>query len=127
MRGLSVVLACSVWPPVAAIYSIAGLVVWGPLTQRDGYVITPRSVVETLKKCWGSVSASRSFLGGEYLSSVPPKVGVLQFLGNICFWIFVLGCKARIPSTLALARRAAEYSPCTHALCLIKQPLTQAR
>eukprot|EP00892_Ulva_mutabilis_P001697 jgi/Ulvmu1/11528/UM078_0017.1 len=96
-----------VWPAVAAIYGVIGVVVWGPLTQRDGYVITPRSALETLKKCWGGVSKSRSFLGGEYLSSVPPKVGMLQFLMNIFFWIFVLGCKVCVDYLLVIRQLPA--------------------
>lgn len=93
---LSTGVVCSVWPVVAAIYGVIGIVMWGPLTQRDGYVITPRSALESLKRCWGAVSSSRAFLGGEYIASVPPKVGVLQFAANIIFWLFVLGCKVRL-------------------------------
>lgn len=95
-------MACSVWPPVAAIYGTVHVVVWGPLTQRDGYVITPRSALEALKKCWGFMSSSRALLGGEYMASVPPKVGVLQFITNMFFWTFVLGCKVCLLSSASI-------------------------
>ena len=68
---------------------------WGPLTQRDGYVITSIQLYDWFKSLWKCCAGrkSRTFLSGEYVTSVPPRVGWSQFIRNVLFWLFVIAIK----------------------------------
>jgi hypothetical protein len=88
---------------------VAAVLIWGPLTQRDGYVITPSSMYAALTQRRagnrGSTAkdgvSSGTYLRGEYMAAVPPKVGWHQFLRNVIFWSAVVGlkvCVRRVPA-----------------------------
>lgn len=83
---------------IAGLYGAAMLIIWGPLTQRDGYVITGTQVIDWLKSLWKCCAGkqSRTFLSGEYVRGVPPKVGWSQFIRNMLFWLVVIGIKVRL-------------------------------
>jgi hypothetical protein len=84
---------------VAAAYAIAWAALWGPLTMRDGYVITGAAL-----RSW--FSKTNLIQGGEYMSTAP-KVGYSQFLRNVVFWMFVISIKVCDPS---LPAPAADYA-----------------
>jgi hypothetical protein len=71
------------------------LLVWGPLTMRDGYTVTLDSVYGTISRCCGAVAGtgSKNTLGSEYMGANQPKVGIFQFLRNVLFWTVVIGLK----------------------------------
>ena len=97
---------CSVWEYVACIYVLIAVVVWGPLTQRDGYVITPSTLYASLTQRRSqtangtgnkALQKGSQHLRGEYLASVPPKVGWSQFFRNVVFWSAVVTLKVSSP------------------------------
>jgi hypothetical protein len=91
---------CSLWPYVAAIYSIVFLALW-VLTMRPGYVTTDTSALAGVASCWGKcvkcmnwrgTSAATALTAGEFVS-VAPRVHTMQFVRNMLFWVFVLAMK----------------------------------
>ena len=90
--------AYRLWGWVSAGYAVWFLIVWGPLTMRDGYTVTLDSVYSYIARCCGMVAGtgSRNSFGSEYMAAQNPKVGFYQFFRNVLFWAFVICIKVRL-------------------------------